>query len=199
MPVTEGKVSVTEGAGKNLATATVTTGAGVVEREETVLADPETVAARLKITNADPGGSDYGLVARIAGTVPLPTGAATAANQTLQATAANQATEITSLATIASAVRAEDTMSADADKGIAPLAVRQDVPVADTSTTGDYGWIKTDAQGRLWVNSDVLTATLAREATTRMALAVAMAQLRLAANQPQNGFTPMEVPAFYGG
>jgi hypothetical protein len=81
MPVTEGKISVTEGSGKDLDTAIVTTGLGNVHREGNFVADPETAAARQKVTNADPGGTDYGAVVRIAGTVPLPTGAATAARQ----------------------------------------------------------------------------------------------------------------------
>jgi hypothetical protein len=42
------------------------------------------------------------------------------------------------LATVASAVRAEDSVSADADKGIALLAVRKATPANTSSTDGDY-------------------------------------------------------------
>lgn len=65
MAVTEGKVSVAEGTGKNLETTTVTTGAGTVEREVVVLGDPETPGARTRVTNAAPAAADYGPAVRV--------------------------------------------------------------------------------------------------------------------------------------
>lgn len=64
------------------------------------------------------------------------------------------------LATLASAVKTEDSLAVDLDKGIPSLAVRQDVPVTDTSVSMDYSFIKTDYQGRIWVNSDVLAGIM---------------------------------------
>lgn len=78
------------------------------------------------------------------------------------ATSANQTTELASLATIAALSKAEDAVSADGDPGIGALGVRQDVPFTDTSASGDYAFSKTDAQGRLWINSDVLGAKFDR-------------------------------------
>lgn len=95
MVATVGSIEVTEGAGKKLDTTTVTTTEGTVHREGTFLGDPETAAARQKVTDADPGASDYGAVVRIAGTVPLPSGASTAANQaTVIAALASLLTEL---------------------------------------------------------------------------------------------------------
>lgn len=61
----------------------------------------------------------------------------------------------TTLATIAAAVKGEDTASADADKGIPAFAVRQDTPTNSTSDAGDYGPLKQDINGRLWVTDDI--------------------------------------------
>lgn len=52
--------------------------------------------------------------------------------------------------------KAEDSVSVDGDTGVMSLGIRQDIPVSDTSATQDYQSFKTDAQGRMWVNSDVL-------------------------------------------
>ena len=59
--------------------------------------------------------------------------------------------------------KAEDQAAADGDVGIANLGVRQDVPITDTSNVGDYVFMKTDQQGRLWVNSDILGTMLNRQ------------------------------------
>jgi len=65
MAVTEGSIAVTEGAGKLLDTAIVTTGVGAVHREGTFLGDPETPAARQRVTNAAPVAADYGAAVRL--------------------------------------------------------------------------------------------------------------------------------------
>lgn len=50
-----------------LNTTKVTTSEGIVHNEVIVLADPSDGAAQAKVTNTTPGGSDYGVVVRIAG------------------------------------------------------------------------------------------------------------------------------------
>jgi len=68
--------------GEKLETVLVTTGAGAnLHREGVVTSDPIDAAARARVRNADPASDDHGQVMRIAGTVPLPAGAATAARQ----------------------------------------------------------------------------------------------------------------------
>ena len=58
------------GTGQSLEGVAVTTPAGSdLVREGVVLSDPETAAARVKVTNAAPGSSDYGAVVRIAGPI----------------------------------------------------------------------------------------------------------------------------------
>ena len=64
------------GTGQSLEGVAVTTPAGSdLVREGVVLSDPETAAARVKVTNAAPGSSDYGAVVRIAGPIDSVTGA----------------------------------------------------------------------------------------------------------------------------
>lgn len=54
---------------------------------------------------------------------------------------------------IDSIVKTEDTASADGDKGIPLLAMRQASDAVSTSNDGDYANIKTDEEGRLKVSS----------------------------------------------
>lgn len=58
------------------------------------------------------------------------------------------------LATIASAVKAEDVASADADKGIPAMAVRKATPANTSSTDGDYENLQVSG-GRLWASSNI--------------------------------------------
>lgn len=58
------------------------------------------------------------------------------------------------LATIAAAVAAEDSASADADKGVRMLAVRKATPANTSGTDGDYEVPQMSA-GRLWVSATV--------------------------------------------
>jgi hypothetical protein len=67
------------------------------------------------------------------------------------ATAANQSTEITSLATIAGAVKNEDAAHTSTDPGIMPLAVRRDANTTLADATGDYAPLQVDASGSLKV------------------------------------------------
>lgn len=62
-----------------------------------------------------------------------------------------------SLVTIAAAVKAEDSVSADLDTGVPALTVRADAPVLPASSlNGDYQFLTTDSLGRLWTNTDAL-------------------------------------------
>jgi hypothetical protein len=75
MAVEDALISV-PGTGQSLEGVAVTTPAGSdLVREGVVLSDPETAAARVKVTNAAPGSSDYGAVVRIAGPIDSVTGA----------------------------------------------------------------------------------------------------------------------------
>ena len=75
MAVEDTLISV-PGTGQSLEGVAVTTPAGSdLVREGVVLSDPETAAARVKVTNAAPGSSDYGAVVRIAGPIDALTGA----------------------------------------------------------------------------------------------------------------------------
>lgn len=77
-----------------------------------------------------------------AASLPLPSGAATSANQS---------TEITSLQLIDDIVLSEDAAHASGDKGVMALAVRKDVAAALAGTDGDYIPLTTDSTGALRV------------------------------------------------
>lgn len=81
-------------------------------------------------------------VTNVSGTVSLPTGAATAANQS---------TVITSLQLIDDVVFAEDVAAQAADKGVAILAVRRDADTSLVGTDNDYANLQVDANGYLKV------------------------------------------------
>lgn len=81
-------------------------------------------------------------VNNISGTVSLPTGAATSANQS---------TEITSLQLIDDLVLAEDAVHASGAAGILALSRRADTASSSAGTDGDYATLNTDANGRLHV------------------------------------------------
>lgn len=78
----------------------------------------------------------------ISGTISLPTGASTLAEQQSQTT---------HLATIASAVQTEDVAHSTGHKGVFALAVRSDTAAA-TGANGDYVALITDSAGKLHVN-----------------------------------------------
>lgn len=61
------------------------------------------------------------------------------------------ATEAGNLATIAAAVKTEDVASANADKGIPAMAIRDDTLNATSGTEGDYEFLHTTSDGALWV------------------------------------------------
>lgn len=109
------------------------------------------------------------------------------------ATAANQATEIASLATIAGAVKAEDSVSVDADKGIPALAVRQEVLSVDTSASGDYVFLKTDERGQLWVRDGLNESGLF---AIRNLLSNSLKLQIATAAATSGGFVPVEIPSF---
>lgn len=122
-------------------------------------ADGDNVAARgtnagelyVKHVDAIPVTDNGGSLTVDASSLPLPTGAATAANQS---------TGNTSLATVAGAVKLEDDVAASGDPGITALTVRRDTAATSAGTDGDYATLNTDNTGRLWVrigNTDSLT------------------------------------------
>lgn len=83
-------------------------------------------------------------ITNITGTVSLPTGAATSANQT---------TEITSLQLLDNAVFATSTAAGTTDGGYNVLAVRKDTAAILAGVIdGDYSPLSVDATGRLWCN-----------------------------------------------
>ena len=55
--------------------------------------------------------------------------------------------------------KAEDAASANGDRGIPVLAVRQDTLSSSTSNDGDYGFLKADSSGRLFVRADFVAAS----------------------------------------
>lgn len=86
-------------------------------------------------------------VTNVSGTVSLPTGASTSANQSTQITSLSSIdTSITNLS------KAEDAGHTTGDKGIAALAVRQDADASLADTTLDYTPLQVDANGFLKVN-----------------------------------------------
>jgi hypothetical protein len=88
-------------------------------------------------------------ITNVSGTISLPTGAATSANQS---------TEITALQLIDNIVSAEDTASANLDGGAVVLAKRTDTaPAATSGLNGDYEPLQVNG-GRLWVSALVDTA-----------------------------------------
>lgn len=75
MAVEDAQIAV-PGTGTALEGVAVDTPAGNnLVREGVVISDPEMSAARVKVTNAAPGASDYGVVVRIAGPIDSVTGA----------------------------------------------------------------------------------------------------------------------------
>ncbi len=70
--------------------------------------------------------------------------------------------------------KAEDAASADGDTGVGVLGVRQSIPSTTTNAVGDYAFVKTDDQGRLWINSDVLGIALNRHSNLLQQLVVEM-------------------------
>lgn len=86
-----------------------------------------------------------GTVAVSAASLPLPTGAATSANQS---------TEITSLQLIDDIVFAEDVAHTTGDKGALVLTRRADTASSSAGTDGDYATLNTDANGRLHTVDD---------------------------------------------
>lgn len=119
-----------------------------------------TVTAVTAITNALPAGANA--IGKLAvndgvdiGDVTI-NNAAGAAAVNIQDGGNSITVDATELTTLAAAVKAEDSAATSADKGFVNLALRQNAPTTDTDADGDYTFLKTDAQGRAWVNSDVL-------------------------------------------
>lgn len=91
-----------------------------------------------------------------AASLPLPAGAATQ----------------TTLASIAAAVKSEDTPSADGDSGFVILAQRRDTDTPSAGTDGDYTTLKMDETGRLKVSTQPASYTLGTGSITANAQTV---------------------------
>lgn len=70
---------------------------------------------------------------------------------------------ITTGVTAASLAKAEDAIAADGDTGVAVLSTRQDLLASSVNLDGDYAFIKTDRQGRLWVANDIVAQLLQQQ------------------------------------
>lgn len=81
-------------------------------------------------------------ITNVSGTISLPTGAATAANQS---------TILTSVQLLDDVVLAEDAAHSSGDKGVMALAVRHDAGGTLAGTTGDYAPLQVDSNGALRV------------------------------------------------
>lgn len=57
--------------GDKIDTTELTVGANTVQRQRIIIADDATAAALAKVQNSEPGASDYGVTARIAGTASV--------------------------------------------------------------------------------------------------------------------------------
>lgn len=120
----------------------VTGGAGAVAAgtpRVTLASDDPAVAALQILDNAISGSEMQVDVV----TSALPTGAATAANQT---------TGNGHLSTLAGAVKAEDAAHSSGDAGVPALAVRADADASLAGATGDYTPLQVDDNGFLKVN-----------------------------------------------
>lgn len=73
-------------------------------------------------------------------------------------------------ATLAGAIKAEDTAHTTADKGIMALAVRETAAtdLSANNADGDYEPLQVDANGKLWVNAGGVTLTVASHAVTNV-------------------------------
>jgi hypothetical protein len=102
----------------------------------------------MTIQTKDRAGADLNIASNTVGGEEVPL------NQLANAvgTLINPATQET-LATIAAAVKAEDSAHADGDFGMLILAQRRDTDATAVSGDGDYGTLKMDEEGRLKVSS----------------------------------------------
>lgn len=61
--------------------------------------------------------------------------------------------------------KAEDSVAADGDTGVAVWAVRKDTPSTTVGADGDYAPFEVDANGRLWVNGSSVTQPVSNAGT----------------------------------
>jgi len=132
----------------NSTTLSVDDGAGSLTVDGTVAA---TQSGTWNITN-------------VSGTVSLPTGAATSANQT---------TEITALQLIDDIVLAEDAVHSSGAAGVLALTRRADTASTSAGTDGDYATLNTNGDGRLHV-ADTRTGGSAQQIQGNIAAGAAV-------------------------
>jgi hypothetical protein len=174
--------------GKKVDTSELTVGANTVERQRTVIADDASAAGLAKVQNGTPGGSDYGLTVRTAGSVavtgtfwqatqpvsgtfwqatqpvsaaslPLPSGAA--ADATL--TGGSMTTRVTDGTNTAS-VKAASTAAVAADKAVV-VAVSPNNSVA---VTGTFWQATQPVSGTFWQATQPVSGTVTANAGTNL-------------------------------
>lgn len=150
MAVNPAQIPVTPGSGLLLDATQVTVAAASVDREVIVLGDPSTGAAYAAVGNADPGSSDFGLTVRdvrgnaslpvrtdptgtttqpvSAVSLPLPTGAATAAKQPALGTAGTPSADVISV----QGVSGMTPVKTDGSGVTQPVSIAASVPVTGT-------------------------------------------------------------------
>lgn len=96
------------------------------------------------------------------------------------------------LATLAGAVRAEDSASADAQTGIGLLAVRKATPGNTSTTDGDYEFLQISG-GRLWVDASGVTLTVSGTVTANAGSGTFNIQTNAAINNAQVSGTAIDV------
>lgn len=82
----------------------------------------------------------------------------------------------------------EDTAAVSGDTGTMALAVRQDILSSSVSADGDYGWLKFDSIGRLWVNVNNTVTVTATDLDIRD-LTLAQDAVKISANTTANSAT----------
>ncbi len=135
--------------GDNIAARAASTGAQYVEvtAGTTKLGDATNGLLVNLGANNDVTASQTGTwnITNVSGTVSLPTGASTLAEQQTQTTA---------LQLLDNVVRTEDEASAGGHSGAVVLARRTDTPANQSGTDGDYEFFQMSA-GRIWVSATV--------------------------------------------
>lgn len=109
-----------------------------------------------------------GTVAVSAASLPLPTGAATLAEQQTQT--AHLSNIVTSVQLLDDVVQTEDEAHVTGHKGIMPLSVRKDAATALASTDGDYQPLITNAAGRLYVETGTVNVNAVQSGTWEVSI-----------------------------
>lgn len=132
-------------------------GVSTAAKQDTIIGHLDGVEALLTTIDADTGNIATSTASIDGKITACNTGAVVVSSSALPsgaATLAEQQTQTTSLQLIDDAIFAEDTASANLDKGINILAVRKASPANTSGTDGDYESLQMSA-GRLWTSTTV--------------------------------------------